>query len=87
MPLKIVQKELSVQAFLPILANKVLPLNVKLLRVLQHQVCQFFPGKAENNSEDAETKVVAQGQKQDLGKGYYQQRRQRTTVSMLGPRY
>ncbi len=34
--------------------------------------------KAENNSEDAETKVVAQVQKQDLGKGYNQKRRQRT---------
>ncbi len=32
-------------------------------------MCQFFPSKAENNSEDAEAKVVSQGQKQDLGKG------------------
>ncbi len=42
---------------------------------------------AEKNSEDAEAKVVAQGQKQDLGKDYYQQRIQRTTVRMLRPRY
>jgi hypothetical protein len=43
--------------------------------------------KAENNSEDAEAQVVAQGQKQDLGKAYYQKRMQRRTVRMLRPRY
>jgi hypothetical protein len=42
--------------------------------------------KAENNSEDAEAQVVAQGQKKDLGNGYYQQRQQKTTVRMLRPR-
>ncbi len=42
--------------------------------------------KAENNSEDAEAQVVAKGQEQDLGKGYYQQRMQRRTVRMLRPR-
>jgi hypothetical protein len=42
--------------------------------------------KAQNNSEDTEAQIVAKGQKQDLGKGYYQQRRQNTAVRMLRPR-
>ncbi len=36
-------------------------------------------------TEDAKAQVVAKGQKQDLGKGYYKQRRQRTIGRTLSP--
>ncbi len=40
--------------------------------------------KAENNSEDAEAQVVAQGQKHTVGSGK-EVRRQRTTARIMRP--